>query len=98
MSQTFGSEKPRAHSHAEEQPPVRFVVLIDSANSGGRLARLFLSSREPVAEFEAAAPEVLTMTRDLAATQDALQSEWDGALAGHSEEERRGAEIYSLEI
>jgi hypothetical protein len=36
------------------QPAARYLVLIDSAADGRRLARLFLSSFEQVAEFDAA--------------------------------------------
>lgn len=98
MSQTFGTEVPRAHQELQHQPPVRFVALIDSATAGTRLARLFLASREAVAEFDAGSPEVQMMTRGLVAARDALRPEWDHALAGHSAEERRTAEIYTLDL
>lgn len=82
----------------EQQPPVQYVVLIDSASTGGRLARLFLESRIAVAEFDAAAPEVRLMTQALASASTAGGPEWDEALAGHSARERADAEVYTLAV
>jgi len=101
MSQQYGIQVPgkaRAADgdHAPEQPPARYLVLIDNAATGARIARLFLASREEVAEFDAAAPEVLSMTDGLSATHSAMQHAWDEALGGHSPLERAAAEIYEL--
>ena len=98
MSQTYGMEAPRPHHGDEEQPPVRYVVLIRSASTEQRLARLFLQDRRQVAELDAGAPEVMLMTDALAPARDAAQPEWDCALAGHNAAERAEAEVYTLDI
>lgn len=97
MAQTYGIEAAKPAAPAEA-PPARWVVLIDSASAGRRLARVFLASRESVAEFDASAPEVLLMTEGLAALPGARGPEWDAALAGHSDDERAAAEVYTLEL
>lgn len=97
MAQTYGIKAPRP-GKASEAPPARWVVLIDSASAGRRLARVFLASREMVAEFDASAPEVLLMTEGLAAHPGARGPEWDTALAGHGDDERAAAEVYTLDV
>lgn len=99
MSQQYGIQVPgagRSAHDAPEQPPARYLVLIDNAATGARIARLFLATREEVAEFDAAAPEVLSMTEGLSATHSAVQHAWDEALAGHSPLERAAADVYEL--
>ena len=96
MNQGFGIEPPSAHHHSPLQQPVRYVVIIDGG--GSMLARLFLASRELVAEFDAGTEEVVQMTQGLAAGHDAGSAEWDHALAGHSAAERAAAEVYTLEV
>lgn len=98
MSQQFGIEAPQRAGHAPEQPSVRYLVVIDNAATGARVARLFLASREEVAEFDAAAPEVLSMIDSLAATHSAMKHEWDAALAGHNPMERAAADVYTLDV
>jgi hypothetical protein len=98
MSQVYGIEAPHGGKDEPEQPPVRYVVLIDSAGMDSRLARLFLADRTQVAEFDASAPEVQLMTDSLAASRSAGDAEWDAALGGHSAEERAAADVYTLEI
>ena len=52
MNQRFGSEAPRAHANTEQhQEPARYLVVIDA--DGSTVARLFLATREQVAEFDA---------------------------------------------
>ena len=96
MNQGFGIEPPSAHHHSPLQQPVRYVVIIDSG--GSMVARLFLASRELVAEFDAGTEEVVQMTQGVPATRDAVAAEWDRALAGHSAAERAAAEVYALEL
>ena len=99
MAQTFGIEARHAASHAaDEQPPARYLVLIDAASHGSRLARLFLEDRTQVAEFDAAGPEVQALTAGLLAGQGAWQAEWDAALAGHTGAERRAAQVFTLDV
>lgn len=95
MSQGFGGESPRAHVHTAHRAPVRYLVVIDSG--GYAIARLFLASREQVAEFDAATEEATQMTAGLVPTAGA-GPEWDEALKGHSATERRSAEIYTLDV
>jgi hypothetical protein len=98
MTQRYGIEAPRAQVDAPALPPVRHLVLIDSASSAARVARLFLATHEEVAEFEASAAEVLSMTDGLVPSIGATGHEWDLALAGHSAQERATAEVYTLQI
>jgi hypothetical protein len=98
--QGFGMAVPAPHHDGPEdqQPPVRYVVLIDSAATDSRLARLYLASRVAVAEFDASAPEVSMMTAGLAHENAAAAEEWDAALAGHTAAERAAAEVYTLDV
>ena len=98
MGQTYGMEAPRGAGAPDTQPPARFLVLIDSATDNTRLARLFLVSRQQVAEFDAAGPEVLSITDGLLSQQDADSTEWDQALAGHTAAERRAAQVFTLAV
>lgn len=97
MAQTYGIEAAKP-AHPADAPPARFVVLIESASAGRRLAHVLLASREAVAEFDASAPEVLLMTQGLAAQRGAGGPEWDRALAGHARDERAAAEVYTLDV
>lgn len=82
----------------EQQPAARYLVLIDAADRGARIGRMFLASLEEVAEFDADAPEVAAMTDGLLPRRGALQRRWDRALGGHSASERAGAEIYTFDV
>lgn len=96
MSQGFGNESPHAHAQTSHRRPARFLVVIESA--GTVIARLFLQTREQVAEFDAGLEEVVQMMAGVAPTAGADGPEWDHALAGHSAVERRAAEVYELPI
>jgi hypothetical protein len=96
MSQGFGSEAPRAHTHTQYQKPARYLVMIDSEGSG--IARLFVDTREQVAEFDAGAEEASRMTVGLVPVTGADGPEWDRALAGHSAAERSAARVYTLDV
>ena len=68
-------------------------------DSGGfMVARLFLESREQVAEFDASTEEVAQMIMHLQTQGDASDPQWDRALAGHSAAERAAARVYVLDI
>jgi hypothetical protein len=96
MSQDFGREAPRAHTHGVYRAPVRYLVLIDAG--GSAVARLFLETREAAGEFDAGSEETAQMTAGLQPTKGAAGPEWDRALAGHSLAERRDADIYTLTV
>lgn len=96
MSQTFGMEAPREHKPALHRPPVRYLIIIDAG--GAMVARLFLETREMVAELDAAVEEVAAMVKGLVPQAGALGSEWDHALQGHSATERAAAMVYTLAI
>jgi hypothetical protein len=98
MAQNYGIVAQPPEGPVPELPPARFLVLIDSASHGTRLARLFLASHEAVAEFDAGAPEVQMMTRGLMASRSADRGDWDTALAGHTAAERARAEVYTLDV
>ena len=78
------------------QPPAKYLVMIDA--SGAMVARLFDERRAQVAEFDAASEEVAVMTNGLAPARGATGPEWARALAGHSEAERRAAEVNTLDV
>jgi hypothetical protein len=96
MSQDYGSEAPRAHTHTVHRPAARYLVVIEAG--GTVVARLFLDTRELVGEFDAGSEETAQMTAGSKATKGADAPEWDGALAGHSLAERRDADIYKLDV
>jgi hypothetical protein len=98
LAQNYGILAQQEGSRTPQLPPVRYLVLIDSASAGSRLTRLFLDSHEPVAEFDAGAPEVQLMTRWLTGSRTATLPEWDAALAGHSAGERAMAEVFTLDV
>jgi hypothetical protein len=96
MSQNFGAESPRPHVQRSHRKPARYVVVIDGG--GFMLARLFLESREQVAEFDAGTEEAATLISGREPTKGAEGPEWDRALEGHSAAERRAADVYVLDF
>jgi hypothetical protein len=98
-SDGFGMESPSKHTQTTtpRQKPARYLVVID-AGGGGTLARLFLETREQIAEFDASTEETASMTSGLSATRGASGPEWDRALAGHSAQDRATAEVYVLSV
>jgi hypothetical protein len=96
MDHGFGIESPGEHTHTPHRKPTRYLVVIDAA--GSTIARLFLESREQVAEVDAGAEEVALMTRGLQPASGALGEEWDRALQGHTTAERRTADVYTLDV
>jgi hypothetical protein len=92
----FGIEAPAHGARNAHRKPARYLVIIDAA--GSTVARLFLESREPVAEFDAGTEEIASMTRGLRPAKGAGGPEWDRALEGHSADERAKADVYTLDI
>ena len=87
---------PRAHTQSAHRTPSRYLVVIDAG--GSMVARLFLDTRELVAEFDAGTEETVQMTRGLVPTRGGGGPEWDRALTGHSAAERNNADIYTLAV
>jgi len=96
MDGGYGIESPGKHEASPHRAPARYLVVIDSA--GAFIARLFIETREQVAEIDAATEEVAQMTQGLVPTRTALDPEWDRALAGHSAAERATADVYTLDV
>jgi hypothetical protein len=96
MSQGFGMESPGGHTEWPHRQPVRYLVLIDAGEL--TIARLFLASREQVAEFDGGAEEVALMTKGQTSTQDAYSGDWDRALQAHTAAERGAAKVYTLDV
>lgn len=96
MSDGFGHEVPPRHAQQTHRQVTRYLVVISSGDEG--IARLFLDSRAQVAEFDAGAEEVATLTRGGSASTGATGPEWDQALAGHSAAERAAATVYLLDV
>ena len=94
MSQTFGMEAPREHKPALHRKPARYLIIIEAG--GSMIARLFLETRDMVAEFDAAVEEVTAMIKGLTPQTGALGAEWDQALQSHNATERAAATVYTL--
>lgn len=96
MSQDFGIPMPSRHAPVEHRAIARFLVLIDA---GGTVsARLFDQDRAMLAEFDAGTEEVVVMTHGLKPATGAAGPEWDRALSGHADAERRAATVYELDV
>jgi len=96
MAQVFGNEIPRQHSQTPTRKVTRYLVVIESG--GSAVARLFIDTREQVAEFDASTEEVTVMTQGLVPATGAEGAEWDHALAGHSASERSAARVFTLDV
>ena len=96
MSQDYGRESPPSHVQTEHRKVARYLVVIDAGGVG--VARLFLDSREQVAEIDAGTEEAVQMITGLVPSAGADGAEWDGALQGHSLAERRAAKVYRLDV
>ncbi len=97
MSQGFGREVPPHHVQPVHREVTRYLVIVPAVE-GPSVARLFLESREQVAELDAATEEVTTMIKGVAPSIGATGPEWDAALAGHSAAERVAAAVYTLAL
>lgn len=87
---------PEAHTQTSHRKPSRYLVVIDAG--GSVVARLFLDTRELVAEFDAGTEETAQMTAGLVPVRGANGPEWDHALEGHSAAERATADVYTLAV
>jgi hypothetical protein len=96
MSQGFGMESPAKHHPGALRQAARYLVVIESG--GVMLARLFLQTREQIAEFDASTEETASMINGAASIKGADRPEWDRALAGHSAAERAAAKVYALKV
>ena len=96
MNQGFGGESPRRHQQTPLRQAARYLVLIDAG--GLAVARLFLETREQVAEFDASTEDTASMTSARVPVKGASGAEWDRALGGHSAAERAAAEVYTLDV
>lgn len=96
MSQGFGREVPALHIQTTHRAITKYLIVIHGAE--GPVARLCLSSYEPVAELDANTQEVTTMITGLVPSLGATGAEWDRSLAGHSAEVRAVAEVYTLSL
>ena len=92
----YGIESRGDHGHAPHRKPTRYLVLIET--TGIVIARMMLEDRTQVAEFDASTEEVALMTQGLKPVKCAHLPEWDQALASHTLEERRAADVYTLDI
>lgn len=89
-------ESPVGHVHTLHRRPARFLVVIDAG--GTMVAKLFLDSRELVAEFDAGSEEVAVMARGLRPDKGAGAADWDVALEAHNAAERAAADVYTLDL
>jgi hypothetical protein len=96
MSDALGDEAPGRYAPHVFRKVARYLVIIDAA--GQVVARLFDEQRRPLAEFDAAAEEVALMTQGLQPAKGAGGPEWDGPLSGHNRDERRAADVYTLDV
>lgn len=77
-------------------PPAKYLVLIDAA--GAMTARLFDAQYRHLSDFDASTEEVPVMLAGLSPQQGAAGPDWARALAGHSEQERQAAQVYTLAV
>ena len=96
MNHGYGIESPSEHAHTPHRKPARYLVVIDGG--GSAVAKLFVDTRELVAEFDAGAEEGALMTRGLQPAKGADGPQWDRALEGHSAKERGAADVYTLDV
>jgi hypothetical protein len=96
MSDSLGDEAPGRYAPHVYKKIAKYLVVIDAA--GQVVARLFDDERRPLAEFDASSEEVALMTQGLVAAMGATGREWDAVLGGHSRDERRAAEVYTLDV
>jgi len=96
MTDGFGIESPSPHHAGPARRVTRWLVVIDAG--GNAVARLFLDSREQVAEFDASTEETVSMTHGLVPAIGAAGPEWDTALGSHSAAERAAARVYTLAL
>ena len=89
-------ESPVGHIHTLHRKPARYLVVIDAA--GTTVAKLFVDTRELVAEFDAGSEEVAVMARGLRPDKGADATEWDHALEAHTAAERAAADVYTLDL
>jgi hypothetical protein len=96
MSDSLGDEAPGRYAPHVYRKAARYLVIIDSG--GSMVARLFDADRTELAEFDAGSEEIAVMTQGLRPTKSALDRAWDDALDGHNHDERRAADVYTLDI
>ncbi|RZL30269.1 MAG: hypothetical protein EOP35_24110 [Rubrivivax sp.] len=96
MNNGFGHEVPPRHEQKTHREISRWLVVIPSAD--GSLARLFSVDHTQVGEFDAGTEEVMELIKTASASTGASGQEWDRALAGHSDQERASATVYTLDI
>jgi hypothetical protein len=96
MSDSLGDEARGRYAPHVYKKVARYLVVIDAA--GQAVARLFDDERRPLAEFDAGSEEVAMMTKGLDPSQGAAGPEWHGALGGHNADERRAAQVYTLDV
>ncbi|WP_310385314.1 hypothetical protein [Roseateles sp.] len=89
-------ETPSKHSQQPRRQAARYLVVIESG--GALVAKLFLETREKVAEFDASTVETASMIGAHASAGGGTDPAWDHALAGHSDAERAQAQIYWLDV
>jgi hypothetical protein len=78
------------------QNRAKYLVVIDSG--GEMVARMFDEQRRLIVDFDASSSEVAVMTQGLVPARDAADAAWHEALKGHSESERRQADVYTLDV
>ena len=96
MSDSLGDEAKGRYAPHVYKKVARYLVVIDAA--GQVVARLFDDQRRPLAEFDASSEEVALMTKGLDPAKGAAGPEWNGGLDGHNADERRAAEVYTLDV
>ncbi|CAN5571669.1 hypothetical protein BH09PSE5_BH09PSE5_16720 [soil metagenome] len=76
--------------------PVKYLVLIDAA--GAPVARMFDADMVHILDIDATSEEVVDMTGGHVPAYNAAESQWESMLAGHTLEERKSAQIFTLDI
>jgi hypothetical protein len=76
--------------------PVKYLVLIEAA--GAPVARLFDGDNAHILDIDATSEEVVDMTGGHVPEHTGADARWDSLLGGHTAQERRDAQIFTLEI
>lgn len=76
--------------------PVRYLVIIEA--DGTMVAKLFDAQYRHENDIDAGSEEVAVMTKGLTPARNGNDATWSQVLIGHSESERRAAQVYTLDV
>ena len=96
MSQDFGRESAHTHVQTEHRKISRFLVVIDAGGVG--VARLFLDSREQVAEFDSGTEEAAQMISAWCPPRAPMVPNGTARCRATARPSARAAKVYRLDV